>query len=278
VALRLADAEILPLDVESYAASVRDFVRRLDDIPGAANHLELPRLVGAVRALRAAGRRLNWRVDRALASGSPTADVAQRVNRGLRQFEQNWLHEEGIPGRPWFKHLLYAPRYTYAAMTLPGITEAAEAGEWDRAAAQLSLVANAVERNTALADDLSAALPPPGAATSLEARLRAVRDAVDGRLAIYVENVVTGERVAIDADSSYETFSVIKVPLMATVLDQARAGRLSLSDSHGPVSVREIQRDRRARGVSPRHRGHRVVLRPQHRARNGRAVLDDGEG
>ncbi len=86
------------------------------------------------------------------------------MNRGLRQFEQNWLHEEGIPGRPWFKHLLYAPRYTYAATTLPGITEAAEAGEWDRAAAQLSLVANAVERNTALADDLSAALPPPGAA------------------------------------------------------------------------------------------------------------------
>ena len=52
------------------------------------------------------------------------------MNRALLQFERTWLHDAGIPGRPWFKHLLFAPRYTYAAMTLPGITEAAEAGDW----------------------------------------------------------------------------------------------------------------------------------------------------
>ena len=57
-----------------------------------------------------------------------------------------------------------------------------------------------------------------------------MRDQVDGRLGVYVENVATGERVAIDADSSYETFSVIKVPLMAAVLERVREGRLSLSD------------------------------------------------
>ena len=49
-------------------------------------------------------------------------------------------------------------------------------------------------------------------------------------MAIYVENLSTGERVAIDADSSYETFSVIKVPLMAAVLERVREGKLSLSD------------------------------------------------
>jgi hypothetical protein len=53
---------------------------------------------------------------------------------------------------------------------------------------------------------------------------------VDGRIAIYVENVTTGERVAIDADASYETFSVITVPLMAAVLERVREGGLSLSD------------------------------------------------
>ena len=36
--------------------------------------------------------------------------------------------------------------------------------------------------------------------------------------------------MAIDADSSYETFSVIKVPLMAAVLERVREGKLSLSD------------------------------------------------
>ena len=49
-------------------------------------------------------------------------------------------------------------------------------------------------------------------------------------MAVYVENVETGERVAIDADAAYETFSVIKVPLMATVLERVREGRMSLAD------------------------------------------------
>jgi N-acetylated-alpha-linked acidic dipeptidase len=96
--------------------------------------------------------------------------VRARVNRGLRQVEQVWLHDEGIPGRPWFKHLLYAPRYTYAAMTLPGITEAAEEGNWSRAAAQLSLVADAVGRNTKLAGTIAAELPSTLPADGLEAR------------------------------------------------------------------------------------------------------------
>jgi N-acetylated-alpha-linked acidic dipeptidase len=230
IALRLANAEILPIDVESYAASVRDFVRRLDEIPGASGRLELPKLVDAVRGLRASGRRLNARVEQMQAVGPLPRDLATRVNRGLRQFEQGWLHDDGIPGRPWFKHLLYAPRYTYAAMTLPGVTEAAEQGDWTRAAAQLSLVVDAVTRNTTLVDGIAAALPSAAATDTLEAKIRQVRDRVDGRMAVYVENLSTGERVAIDADSTYETFSVIKVPLMAAVLERAREGKLSLSD------------------------------------------------
>jgi N-acetylated-alpha-linked acidic dipeptidase len=230
MALRLANAEILPIDVESYAASVRDFVKRLDDIPGGSDRLEISRLTTSVADLRAAGRRLNARIEGALAAGPLSGDVSARVNEGLRKFEQGWLHDAGIPGRPWFKHLLYAPRYTYAAMTLPGITEAAEQGDWARAAAQLSLVVDAAARNTALAEGLANDLPATATPDSLESRLRRVRDRVDGRMAVYVENLKTGERVAIDADASYETFSVIKVPLMAAVLERVREGRLSLSD------------------------------------------------
>jgi beta-lactamase class A len=174
---------------------------------------------------------VNDRLEHALASDALSIEVTSRINMALRRFEQGWLHAEGIPGRPWFKHLLYAPRYTYAAMTLPGITEAAEEGDWPRATSQLSLVVDALARNTALAESVAADLPSPAAEpTSLEMRLRQVRDTVDGRMAIYVENVATGERVAIDADSSYETFSVIKVPLMATVLEAARQERFSLDD------------------------------------------------
>ena len=230
MALRLANAEVLPIDIESYAGAVRDFVRRLMEVPGVSDRLEMSRLVTAVKGLRTSGRRLNTRLEAALASRALPGEVTGRVNRRLMQFEQQWLHEEGIPGRPWFKHLLYAPRYTYAAMTLPGITEAAEKGDWTGAAGQLSLVVDALARSTALADAAAADLPAVGSPTSLDSRLRQVRDEVDGRMAVYVENVATGERVAIDADSSYETFSVIKVPIMATVLERVREGRMSLSD------------------------------------------------
>jgi len=66
------------------------------------------------------------------------------------QVESNWLIPEGIPGRPWFQHLLYAARYTYAHLELPGLTEAAEKGDWQTAQAQVRLLEAAVEKNTEL--------------------------------------------------------------------------------------------------------------------------------
>ena len=54
------------------------------------------------------------------------------------------MHAEGIPGRPWFKHLLYGARYTYAHLELPGLTEAVEAKNWPVAQQQLDLLRDAV--------------------------------------------------------------------------------------------------------------------------------------
>ena len=102
---------------------------------------------------------MNARVGGALAAGTLDAAAADRVNGDLLQFENNWLHDAGIPGRPWFKHLLYAPRYTYAAMTLPGITEAAEAGDWARAVVQRDLLIEKVRANVALVQQAAQALP-----------------------------------------------------------------------------------------------------------------------
>ncbi|HUU35081.1 MAG TPA: serine hydrolase, partial [Vicinamibacterales bacterium] len=232
IALRLANAEILPHDMAAYAAAIRDFARVLDDIPELPARLDTRPLVAAVQRLRAAGQRLAHRVETALAAGAVAPAVADRVNRELLAFERTWLHDEGIPGRPWFKHVLYAPRYTYAAMSLPGVTEAAEARNWPLAKVQLDLVIGKIDANVALVDRAAALLPDPlaGGAASLDAKLRAVREQVDGRMAIYVQHLGTGETVAIDADSPYETFSVIKVPIMATVLQRVHDGTLSLSD------------------------------------------------
>ena len=61
--------------------------------------------------------------------------------------ERQWLLPEGIPGRPWFKHSLYAPKSTYAAMELPGVREAIDEGDWVRARRE---VARLVERVNAV--------------------------------------------------------------------------------------------------------------------------------
>jgi hypothetical protein len=55
-----------------------------------------------------------------------------------------------MPGRPWFKHSIYATRYTYAHLELPGLTEAAEAGNWPVASRQAKILEGELEKNTAL--------------------------------------------------------------------------------------------------------------------------------
>ncbi len=238
MALRLANAAVHPFDFDAQAAALRDFVRRLEEIDGASANLELGALADRVGELRGAARRLEARLDAALASGGLASEAADRLNARFRAFEQNWLRSEGIPGRPWFKHLLYAPRYTYAAMTLPGITEAAEERDWSRARAQADLLADAISRNVELLGEAASDLPAP-ALSPLEERLRRIRERFDGRMGIYASNLASGDSVAIDADSTYETFSVIKVPIMAAVLQRVKEGKLGLGDR---VALRLDQR------------------------------------
>jgi N-acetylated-alpha-linked acidic dipeptidase len=79
-----------------------------------------------------------------------------RVNEAMRRVEQSLLDADGIPGRPWFKHVLYAPKYTYAAMTLPGVQEAVDSGNWSVAKEQLAVLAarlDAAAQATAAAAD-----------------------------------------------------------------------------------------------------------------------------
>lgn len=149
MALRFANAELLPFDVPTYAGAIDGFITQLKTIPQAETRLDTAPLLAAVGRLTTAGATLSSRMALALAAGPLRRETADAVNRELLAFERTWLHEPGIPGRAWFKHLLYAPRYTYAAMSLPGVTEAAEAGDWARAQAQLALLVAKADENTA---------------------------------------------------------------------------------------------------------------------------------
>ncbi len=149
-ALRLANADVLSFDFAAYARRIRQFAGDVEKISQKAGRLDLRPLMRATVEFQSAARALHHEVEQQLSLGRRDAARASVLNARLRQVEQNFLHSDGLPGRPWFKHLIYACRYTYAHLELPGLTEAAEAGRWKQAQEQAERVTAALRKNAAL--------------------------------------------------------------------------------------------------------------------------------
>ncbi|HYG99925.1 MAG TPA: M28 family metallopeptidase [Terriglobales bacterium] len=161
VALRLANADVLPLDFAIYAVNLRQFVSDLRNntkVDKSKAASDLDRLNTRISAFENAGMNVNHAISSALNSGKLDSPALDRINRGLMQVEGNWLNPDGIPGRPWFKHMLYAARYTYDHLELPAITEAVEAGRFEVAKRQIALLEQALEKNTTLLNQLATQL------------------------------------------------------------------------------------------------------------------------
>ena len=81
--------------------------------------------------------------------------------QGLMQsIDQTLLVDQGLPGRSWYKNLIYAPgRFTgYGAKTLPGIREAIEEERWADVNKYIALTANALNAYSARLDQATAVL------------------------------------------------------------------------------------------------------------------------
>lgn len=155
LALRLANADLLPFDFASYGDNVRQFVVELSK-GKEMSQLDLKPVLDEIGEFENAGKKLDGAVQQALASGAVDAKVAAEVNAGMMQVERNWLNPDGIPGRPWFKHILYGARFTYAHLELPGLTEAVEKQDWAQAQQQAAILRDCLARNTKLVNQLSA--------------------------------------------------------------------------------------------------------------------------
>jgi len=166
LALRLANADLLPFDFASYAENIRRFVETLPPSNDRARFDPRP-LLTAIDDFELAGRRLDAYLQHALGSGRLDQRSAEHLNHGMMQVERNWLNPEGIPGRPWFKHVIYGCRYTYAHLELPGVTEAIEKGDWATARTQAEVVERALITNRKLLEQLTSVLArvPPGPTT-----------------------------------------------------------------------------------------------------------------
>ncbi len=150
LALRVANADVLPFDFAAYGHALREFVRELQKNNNLAGHLDTAPLLQAIGSFERQGSELNAAVRERLANGHIEKETLPTVNQAERRVEANWLTPDGIPGRPWFKHLLYGARYTYAHLELPALTEAVEGKNWTVAQQQAELLQRAVQRNTDL--------------------------------------------------------------------------------------------------------------------------------
>jgi N-acetylated-alpha-linked acidic dipeptidase len=148
MALRLAEADVIPLDYAPYGPRIDEFARELAprwrDAFGSADAAPLDGVIDAAAAFREAAAAFGKERDQALArQDRPAIDA---LNARLLQVERDFLQADGIPGRPWYRHLIYAPKFTYAPEVLPGVAEAVSDRDAGRAAEQTVRLATAIRR------------------------------------------------------------------------------------------------------------------------------------
>jgi len=143
-ALRMADADVLPYDYEEYGKEVAVYLdaaaKRAENKFG--NHaLDWSAVNAAAKHFQDAGAKI-------LSKQKNQPRDAARLNQTLLGAERALLVPEGLPHRPWFRHAIYAPgEYTgYAAVVIPGVNEALDKGDAERARQQLAVLAAALER------------------------------------------------------------------------------------------------------------------------------------
>jgi N-acetylated-alpha-linked acidic dipeptidase len=127
---------------------------RKDPVP----YLNFAPLRNAAERLQQAARAY----DRALADKGPAASAAARgaANAILLRAERAFTRPEGLTGRPWFRHHVYAPGfYTgYGVKTLPLAREAIEGRRWAEAEKGIEVTAEVLLAYVAEIERATAAL------------------------------------------------------------------------------------------------------------------------
>jgi N-acetylated-alpha-linked acidic dipeptidase len=180
--LRMADSDVLPLQFSAVAETMDGYVRELHQLaderrdhaqrltelrqtrafelaadptrpigPPAAEtevpFLDFAPLDNAIAHLRRAAKAYDDAYAEAAAKGFAVGARAAQLDTTLQGLEQTLTNDQGLPGRPWFRHLIYAPGvYTgYGAKTMPGVREALEDHRWDDSTQYVRLTALALE-------------------------------------------------------------------------------------------------------------------------------------
>jgi N-acetylated-alpha-linked acidic dipeptidase len=171
VMLRMADAQLLPQQAGSVAQRIDGYVHQLHVLADTRRKhaadlqsmidtrvfelaadptrpllapkpeapvpfLDFTPLDNAVTRLTSSARTFDGAYATLFASGATlSAERAVQVNAVLRNLERALTDPQGLPGRSWYTHLIYAPGLLtgYGVKTLPGVREAIERSQWQTA-------------------------------------------------------------------------------------------------------------------------------------------------
>lgn len=127
-ALRLANADAIPIDPEASAARITAYLAELrPQITSTPDRAADRAMSDAATDLQHAAAEFTRKRSSALASGDLRALAA--LNRDALRFERAFIDDRGLTGRPWYRHLVYAPKFTYEPLVLPGVAEALARGD-----------------------------------------------------------------------------------------------------------------------------------------------------
>jgi N-acetylated-alpha-linked acidic dipeptidase len=195
--LRLADAEVLPFDFVNLADTVEMYTKTLQELLAAKQaeirernreldegvfqatfdprrptvapvreeappHLNFAPMQNAVDSLTRSARHYQQALSAKQSSLEEDAVAAKLgvLNRELIESERRLTNADGLPRRPWYKHLLYAPGvYTgYGVKTVPGVREGIEQKRYAEAEQEIVRVSKALEDESALIESAAQGL------------------------------------------------------------------------------------------------------------------------
>jgi N-acetylated-alpha-linked acidic dipeptidase len=198
--MRMADADVLPYEFTDFADTMKTYTKDLQkllrdkqdeahereqelrdgtfqaifdprrptvappaqDIPP---YLNFAPLENALDGLSKSAEHYKAAFNKAEAAGfAGSAQQLTALNEKLIQSERRLTDPAGLPRRPWYKHMIYAPGvYTgYGAKTMPGIREGIELRRWREADAEIGRVAAVLEAEAALINSACADLESLG--------------------------------------------------------------------------------------------------------------------
>jgi N-acetylated-alpha-linked acidic dipeptidase len=144
--LRMADADVLPMDYAAYGKEVMAYLDTAKKKADAAFGAQAPSFAPAQEAaqkFKKAGETMR-------AAQENTSENPAAINQSLMRTERALLVPEGLPNRPWYRHAIYAPgmHTGYAAVVIPGVNEAIERHDLAETNQELAALASALNRAT----------------------------------------------------------------------------------------------------------------------------------